>query len=171
MQVEKKYKVAVIDKCPIAFARIVLRINQYTDFRVQIKNPSGEATVLSLNNIDVLLCSFKSPDILAISRVSVFLEYNEFVPLLVYSAGLGQDEQLSLIQLNVKGIIAKEADLELLINALYCMVYDGMFYPDGLVPRAIYQFWLTKAKHWFLNELTYGKMCLEGRLNLIITII
>ena len=129
MQVNKTYKVAVIDEILVSHAGLCFLINKLHDFKVVDNQTYYWNEHRKQSVFDVLLFSTRSIDEEVILKLKKIMAKNRRLPIVVLAPGISRAEQFKLISIDINGLIIQEATRLSLKESLLCVLHNGIYYP------------------------------------------
>lgn len=133
MQVNKTYKVAVIDEILVSHTGLCFLINKLQDFKVVDYQNHYLNAQLEQTPLDVLLYSTRSVDEEVINKLKKITAKNSRPPIVVLAPGIGRAEQIVVIRLGINGLITHEVTRKSLKESLLCAVHNGQYLPDVIM--------------------------------------
>lgn len=133
MQVNKIYKVAVIDEILVSHTGLSALINNLADFTVVDQHNLYNSEQAYARELDALLFSTRSIDNEVIHKLKKLKAKRPRLPVVVLATGISKAEQFILISLDIKGLITQEVTRITLEAALLCSVHQGVYYPQPIM--------------------------------------
>ena len=145
MQVNKTYKVAVIDEILVSHTGLCFLINKLQDFKVVDNQNFYGNEQRKQSAFDVLLFSTRSIDAEVIHKLKKIMAKNSMLPIVVLAPGISRAEQFKLISIDINGLIIQEATRLSLKESLLCVLHKGIYYPQPVMEA------LKDGSRWTVN--------------------
>ena len=133
MQVNKTYKIAVLDEVLVSHAGLCFIINKLRDFKVVDTQNYYDNEQRKISTPNALLFSARSVDTDLIHKLKKIKAKWRKLPIVVLAPGISRAEQFELISLDINGLLTKEATRLSLKESLLCAVHNGIYFPESIM--------------------------------------
>lgn len=133
MQVNKTYKIAVLDEVLVSQAGLCFIINKLRDFKVVDNQNYYDSEQRKNRELDAIIFSTRSVDGDVIHKLKKIKNKWSKLPIVVLAPGISRAEQIKLISLDINGLIIQEATGLSLKESLLCAVHNGLYFPEAIM--------------------------------------
>lgn len=133
MQVNKTYKVAVIDEILVSHTGLCFLINKLQNFKIVGNQYYYDGEERIAKTLDALLYSTRSVDTDVCHKLQRIKAKWHKLPIVVLAPGISRAEQFILVSLGISGLIVQETTSLFLKESLLCAVHNGFYFPEAIM--------------------------------------